>query len=135
MAQVNRKTKSQDALVVEDDASLNELIGAYVELAGMGYRRALDGTTALHEAQRRPPNLVILDIMLPDIDGFEVCRRLKAHEQTRSVPVVMLTALSQEENRRKGMECGAVDYMVKPFDPDKLMATIRAHANVHSMKH
>ena len=118
-----------DVLVVEDDASLNELVGAYVELAGFEYRKALDGESAVREAQQRPPRMVILDIMLPDIDGFEVCKRLKAQSITSSIPVLMLTALSQEENRRKGIACGAADYMVKPFDPDKLIDAIRQHAN------
>jgi DNA-binding response OmpR family regulator len=116
-------------LVVEDDAGLNELVGAYVELAGFEYRRALDGNSAIAEVQRRRPTLIVLDIMLPDIDGFEVCRQLKADKSTRQVPVVMLTALSQDENRRKGIECGAAAYMTKPFDPDKLMAAIKEHAN------
>jgi DNA-binding response OmpR family regulator len=129
MARAIGKNGRGDALVVEDDASLNELVGAYVQIAGLNYRRALDGASAVREALRQPPRLVILDIMLPDIDGFEVCRQLKSHEQTKRVPVVMLTALSQEENRRKGLECGAVDYMIKPFDPDKLIATIRKHSN------
>jgi DNA-binding response OmpR family regulator len=120
---------ARDVLVVEDDASLNELVGAYVELAGYEYRKALDGESAVREAQQRPPRLVILDIMLPDIDGFEVCKRLKSQRLTSAIPVLMLTALSQEENRRKGLACGAADYMTKPFDPDKLMEAIRAHAN------
>ena len=118
-----------DVLVVEDDASLNELVGAYVELAGFEYRKALDGESAVREAQQRRPRMVILDIMLPDIDGFEVCKRLKSQSITWAIPVLMLTALSQEENRRRGLDCGAADYMTKPFDPDKLMEAIRAHAD------
>ena len=122
-------------VIIEDEADIVELVRYNFQKEGFEVRSFTRGKEGLEDLRRNSADLVILDIMLPDIDGFEVCRRLKAHEQTRSVPVVMLTALSQEENRRKGMECGAVDYMVKPFDPDKLMATIRAHANVHSMKH
>ena len=120
-----------DVLVVEDDAQLNELVGAYVKIAGFGYRHALDGTTAISEAQAHHPKLIILDIMLPDIDGFEVCRRLKSDQATRAIPVLMLTALSQEESRRKGMELGASGYMTKPFDPDKLIAAIQEQTNHH----
>jgi DNA-binding response OmpR family regulator len=119
----------RDVLVVEDDAPLNELLGAYVQIAGFQYRPALDGESAVKEAHAHPPSLIILDIMLPDIDGFEVCKRLKSDTATAGVPVLMLTALTQDEHRRRGMQCGAVDYLGKPFDPDALMAAIRDHAN------
>jgi two-component system phosphate regulon response regulator PhoB len=115
-------------LVVEDDASLNELVCAYVELAGFNARAALDGSTALRLARERPPALVMLDLMLPDIDGFEVCRNLKADPRTAAVPVVMLTAMTQESARRKGIECGAVAYLIKPFNPDELISTMRSRA-------
>jgi DNA-binding response OmpR family regulator len=129
MLNSTQSPENSAALVVEDDAQLNELVGAYVKLAGLGYRAALDGESALCEAQRQCPALVILDIMLPDIDGFEVCRRLKSNPATSAVPVLMLTALSRDESRRKGLECGAAAYMTKPFDPDQLMAAIRKHAH------
>src|SRR6476619_1302766 len=77
---------SGDVLVVEDDSALNELVGAYVQLAGFEYRAALDGTSALALARASIPRLIVLDIMLPDIDGFEVCRRLKAQQLMRGVP-------------------------------------------------
>jgi two-component system phosphate regulon response regulator PhoB len=115
-------------LVVEDDREINELVGAYVRIAGFDYRAALDGTTALREAHKSPPAAVLLDLMLPDIDGFEVCRRLKNHADTRNVPVIMLTALSGEKNRKQGEACGAVEYMIKPFDPDRLMTALSRHA-------
>jgi DNA-binding response OmpR family regulator len=115
-------------LVVEDDHDINALVGAYVEMAGFEYRSALDGTTALREARTRPPAAVILDLMLPDIDGFEVCRQLKADQETRKVPVIMLTALSGETDRAKGRACGAIEYLVKPFDPDRLMEALSQHA-------
>src|SRR3954452_24052031 len=99
-------------LVVEDDRDINELVGAYVQIAGFEYRRALDGTTALKEALSRQPNAVILDLMLPDIDGFEVCRQLKAQESTRQIPIIMLTALSDEKNQAKGRACGASEYLI-----------------------
>jgi DNA-binding response OmpR family regulator len=115
-------------LVVEDDASLNQLVGAYVELAGFAYRSAMDGQSALRSAAELTPAMVILDLMLPDIDGFEVCRRLKSCAPTAAVPVLMLTALTQSEHRRRGLECGAAGYMTKPFDPDELIAAIRQTA-------
>ena len=120
-----------DILVVEDDAQLNELVCAYVQLAGFAPRAALDGNTALREAAARAPALVILDLMLPDIDGFEVCRRLKSAPTTAPVPVIMLTALVQDESRRRGLAAGAAAYLTKPFNPDELIAAIRVHARSH----
>jgi two-component system alkaline phosphatase synthesis response regulator PhoP len=119
---------SRDILVVEDDSQLNELVCAYVEIAGFACRPALDGGSALRAASERSPSLVILDLMLPDMDGFEVCRRLKSIPATARVPVLMLTALNQPESRHRGLECGAAAYMTKPFDPDELITAIRDHA-------
>ena len=121
-------TVGGDVLVVEDDTQINELVGAYVQIAGYEYRAALDGATAMAAVRERLPSLIILDLMLPDTDGFEVCRRLKSDQQTASVPVVMLTALDREEQRKRGIECGAVKYMTKPFDPDQLIDAIRKNA-------
>jgi DNA-binding response OmpR family regulator len=118
-----------DVLVVEDDADLNQIVGAYAQIAGLPYRSALNGASALRQAAEKLPALILLDLMLPDIDGFEVCRRLKNNSKTAHIPVVMLTALSQDASRDRGRECGAVEYMNKPFDPDRLIATIRRHAN------
>ena len=118
----------RSVLVVEDDREINELVGAYAQLAGFEYRPALDGTSALREARERVPSAVVLDLMLPDIDGFEVCQRLKKEPDTKPVPVIMLTALSDEASRRRGVECGAIEYMTKPFDPDRLMAALSKHA-------
>ncbi|HWP39419.1 MAG TPA: response regulator [Tepidisphaeraceae bacterium] len=120
-----------DVLVVEDDAAINELVGAYVQLAGYEYRRALDGGSGLRQAQQHPPGLVLLDLMLPDADGFEVCRQLKRDRRTASVPVIILTALNDEHSRRRGLECGAADYLTKPFDPDRLIDLIRRHASAN----
>jgi DNA-binding response OmpR family regulator len=119
----------QSLLVVEDDPELNQLVGAYAQLCGLEYRAALSGHAALREAAVRPPTLVILDLMLPDLDGFEVCRRLKDHPRLRAVPVIILSALGGEEERERGRTCGADDYVTKPFDPDRLMQTITRHAN------
>ena len=118
----------KDVLVVEDDREINELVGAYVQIAGFEYRSALDGASALAEARQRRPSLIVLDLMLPDTDGFEICRQLKSENATAHIPIVMLTALSDEEHQRKGRECGAADYITKPFDPDVLMAAIKDNA-------
>ena len=117
-----------EVLVVEDDTQINELVGAYVQVAGYTYRPALDGATALRSARAHPPALVILDLMLPDTDGFEVCRQLKGDATTASVPILMLTALDRDEQRQRGLACGAIAYMTKPFNPDQLIDAIRKNA-------
>ena len=100
------------------------LVGAYAALSGFGYRAALDGATAIKQAHERVPDAIILDLMLPDIDGFEVCRRLRNEEDTRTVPIIILSALAGENDKQLGRECGANDYLTKPFDPDHLMRTM-----------
>lgn len=119
--------KEADVLVVEDDAAINELIGEYLKLDGHHYRSALDGDSALREAREQTPNVVVLDVMLPDIDGFEICRRLKSDPRTENVPVVMLSALSDEQSRQAGMQCGASEYITKPFQPDQLLNAIKQY--------
>ncbi len=121
-------TPSNDVLVVEDDPDLNETVGAYLELEGFEYRPALDGASALREAQSRCPSLVLLDLMLPDVDGLEVCRRLRADASTRDVPVVILSALNESRFRETARELGVCEYLTKPFDPDALLAAIRRYA-------
>ena len=119
----------RSVLVVEDDREINELVGAYAEIAGFEYRAALDGSTALREARQRVPSAVVLDLMLPDIDGFEVCTRLKREADTRGVPVIILTALAGEANRKRGHACGAAEYLTKPFNPDSLITALQKHAH------
>jgi DNA-binding response OmpR family regulator len=114
----------RDVLVVEDDPEINELVGAYARLAGFEYRAALDGATALAEVRRLAPAVIVLDLMLPDIDGFEICRRIKGELGRSDVPVIILTALDNKASRRQGLECGATEYLTKPFDPDRLIDTI-----------
>ncbi len=118
---------SADVLVVEDDTQINELVGAYVQIAGYEYRAALDGASAMAAVRERLPSLIILDLMLPDTDGFEIARQLKGDERTASVPIVMLTALDRDEQRKRGLAAGAVKYMTKPFDPDQLIDAIRTN--------
>jgi two-component system OmpR family response regulator len=119
----------RSVLVVEDDPEINELVGAYVQIAGFEYESALNGEQAVEKARAKHPALIVLDVMLPDFDGFEVARRLKDESNTREIPIVMLTALDRDEYRQKGRNAGAVDYLTKPFDPDRLMDSIRENAS------
>ncbi len=105
-----------------------ELVGAYARIAGFEYRAALDGATALAEVRRLPPTVIVLDLMLPDFDGFEICRRIKGELGRSDIPVIILTALDNNACRRQGFECGASEYLTKPFDPDRLIDTISRYA-------
>jgi two-component system phosphate regulon response regulator PhoB len=129
--QASAARASRDVLVVEDDREINELVCAYAEIAGFRFRSALNGFDAVDQVRKRPPALIVLDLMLPDIDGFEVCRRVKAEAEAtgRPIPVIIiLSALDGEKSRQMGRVCGAVDYLTKPFDPDRLMEVIQRHA-------
>ncbi|WP_088290075.1 response regulator transcription factor [Kineosporia sp. A_224] len=111
-------------LVVEDDETVADVVAAYLQDAGLTVVRAADGVTALAVAARERPDLVVLDLMLPGIDGLEVCRRLR--EARADLPVVMLTALGDEADRLAGLESGADDYVVKPFSPRELVLRVQA---------
>lgn len=120
--------KTRSVLVVEDDQEINSLVGAYAEICGLKYRHAYDGKAALAEARRQPPDAVVLDLMLPDVDGFEVCRQMRATPSTAHTPIIILSALGGERDRQRGRECGANEYLTKPFDPDHLMTALKAYA-------
>jgi two-component system OmpR family response regulator len=129
----NESSRSErDVLVVEDDREINELVCAYAEIAGFGVRSALCGFDAVEQVRRSRPALIVLDLMLPDIDGFEVCRRVKAEAEASGKPIpviIILSALDGEKSRQQGKSLGAVDYLTKPFDPDRLMEVITRHAS------
>lgn len=110
-------------LVIEDDKNTSALIALYLRQEGFQAMTAQNGREGLEKAERHPPDLVILDLMLPEIDGWEVCRRLRQFSQ---VPVIMLTARGEEIDRVAGLTLGADDYVVKPFSPRELVARIKA---------
>ena len=113
-------------LIVEDEADIAELIAFHLSRDGYESRIAGSGRGALDSVNRETPDLIILDIMLPDLDGLEVCRRLKRDPALREVPIVMVTARGEESDVVVGLELGADDYVTKPFSPRVLMARIRA---------
>ncbi len=114
---------SRSVLVVDDDRKTAELLRLYLERDRYRVSVAYDGRRALELARSQRPDLVVLDLMLPEIDGVDVCRTLQAESQ---VPIIMLTARSTEEDRLLGLELGADDYMTKPFSPRELVARVRA---------
>ena len=114
-------------LMIEDDARLAAMVGEYLAQSGFAMAYAGDGAAGLAALQDRPVELVILDLMLPDIDGLEVCRRIRALPgELARVPVLMLTAKGDPMDRIIGLELGADDYLPKPFEPRELLARIRA---------
>jgi DNA-binding response OmpR family regulator len=110
-------------LVVDDDATVSEVVTRYLEREGFVVEVAYDGAVALERALADPPELVVLDLMIPSLDGFEVCRRLR---DAAPVPVIMLTARGEEADRIVGLELGADDYVSKPFSPRELTARVKA---------
>src|SRR6058998_1476373 len=117
---------AREVLVVEDEPDIRRLVVLHLEGDGFRCRTAANGLDALREAKRAVPDLVVLDLMLPAIDGLEVCRRLRSDAGTAGVPIIMLTAKAAEVDRVVGLEVGADDYIVKPFSPRELVARVKA---------
>jgi len=113
-------------LAVDDEEDILELIRYNLEKEGFDVQCASTGEDALVEAKSQHPDLILLDLMLPGLDGFQVCQALKGESKTREIPIIMLTAKGEESDVVAGLELGADDYMTKPFSPSVLMARIRA---------
>ena len=118
--------KNKKIMVVDDEADIRELIRFNLEKEGFEVVSVSDGETALEEARLRQPDLILLDVMLPGIDGVEVCFKLKSDVAFKSIPIVMLSAKSDESDQLVGLKIGADDYLVKPFSPKVLVAKIGA---------
>ncbi|MDC7224405.1 MAG: response regulator transcription factor [Spirochaetales bacterium] len=123
---MDKPEKKEKLLVVEDEVDIRELISFNLEMCGYEVIRASDGMEGWEKARSENPDLIVLDLMLPGIDGFEVCKRLRGEKSTQNIPIIMLTARSEEENMVKGLELGADDYVTKPFSPRVLVARVKA---------
>ncbi len=126
MENIKSELKSRHILVVEDEEEIVRLISFHLEKAGYVTNTAGSGPEALNQAFEHVPDLVVLDIMLPEMDGLEVCRRLRSDNKTASIPILILSARKEEFDRVLGLELGADDYMVKPFSPRELVAKVKA---------
>jgi DNA-binding response OmpR family regulator len=115
--------KTQSILVVEDEGSIASFIAMYLKKAGFGVRVAGTGAAAIEEVASEAPSLIVLDLMLPDIDGIEICRRIR---QASDVPILMLTARDEDVDKIIGLEVGADDYLTKPFNPGELVARVKS---------
>jgi response regulator RpfG family c-di-GMP phosphodiesterase len=122
-------------LAVDDTPALLRLLTNLLQDEGYEVRSALGGELALHAAKTNPPDLVLLDIRMPGMDGYEVCRQLKADPATRDVPVIFVSAVSETLEKVQGFGLGAVDFVTKPYQRDELMARVRTHLELHRLRH
>ena len=113
-------------LVIDDDSAINELIKVNLELCGYKVIQAFDGTTGFAMCKQELPSCVILDVMMPEVDGFTVAQRIRKNAGTSEIPILMLTALSQVSDKVNGFNIGVDDYLVKPFDMEELQVRVRA---------
>jgi DNA-binding response OmpR family regulator len=112
-------------LVVDDDVEMVDLLGFSLKQAGFAIGTAMNGIEALKKTRSISPDLVLLDLMLPELDGFAVCEILRRDPGTASLPIIMLTALSSELGRITGLDCGATDYLTKPFSPKAVVSRVK----------
>jgi two-component system, OmpR family, alkaline phosphatase synthesis response regulator PhoP len=117
---------SKKILIVEDEKDIRDLLELYLKKEGYEVLGVKDGRTALEKASKEKFDLVLLDLMLPQMDGLEICRRLRSQPQTAALPIIMLTAKTEEADRIVGLELGADDYITKPFSPREVLARIKA---------
>ena len=117
---------AQRILVADDDAQIVRLVKSYLEQAGFGVLTAYDGEAALYSIRHDRPDLIVLDVMMPKRDGFELTRLLRADEHLAGIPILMLTARVEDVDKLKGLDIGADDYLTKPFNPLEVVARVRA---------
>lgn len=113
-------------LVIDDDVAINELIKVNLELNGYNVLQAYDGTTGFAITKQELPDLIILDVMMPEVDGYTVAQRIRQNPTTEETPILMLTALSQLNDKVKGFNIGVDDYLVKPFEMEELQVRVKA---------
>ncbi len=113
-------------LVIDDDSAISELVSINLEMAGYEVNQAADGIKGQALALQLQPDLIMLDLMLPKVDGFTVCQRLRRDERTADIPVLMLTALGETQHKVEGFNAGADDYLTKPFELEEMLARVRA---------
>lgn len=123
----------QGILIVDDNPTNLEVLSESLSQEGFQIAVALDGESALEQISYHPPELILLDVMMPGIDGFETCTRLKSNPETVDIPVIFMTALSDGTNKVKGLSLGAIDYITKPFQQEEVLARVRVHLRVQTL--
>lgn len=122
--------EAQPILIVDDNPTNLEILMELLTKAGFVVAVAIDGESALEQAEYDPPQLILLDVIMPGIDGFQTCQQLKEHPITKDIPVIFTTALADTENKTKGLAMGAVDYITKPFNQEEVIARVKTHVNL-----
>jgi putative nucleotidyltransferase with HDIG domain len=122
-------------LAVDDTPASLKLLTDILRADGYDVRSAISGELAVNAAASQPPDLVLLDVSMPGMDGFQVCARLKAMPQTRDVPVIFVSAVAETADKLRGFEHGALDYVTKPFQREELLARVRTHLELHRLRH
>jgi phosphoserine phosphatase RsbU/P len=130
----DHQKENESLLLVDDNPTNLQVLYQTLETTGCKLLVAKNGETALSIAQKASPDLILLDIMMPGIDGFEVCRRLKSDPVTAAIPVIFLSALTDTKDKVQGLQLGAVDYVSKPFQPDEVTARVNTHLTIHRLK-
>jgi DNA-binding response OmpR family regulator len=124
----------KDTLLIVDDDPVNlGIVAGFLETVGFRVHTVDNGARALEQAPLVHPDLILLDVMMPGIDGFEVCQRLKANPQTKNIPVIFMTSLTEIENKIRGFEVGAVDYVTKPMRPQEILARVNTHLEIRHL--
>ena len=130
---VKEKKTRQKILLVDDNTANVDLLEAYLEPSGYDILKAYDGLEGLNLAYEKNPDLILLDIMMPGLDGYEVCKRLKEDERTQLIPIVIITALSDLDDKIKGLDVGADDFLSKPIVRPELMARVRSLLRIKTL--
>ena len=134
MARSNPLDLKKDTLLIVDDDPVNlGIVAGFLEAVGFNIHTVDNGISALNQAKDVQPDLILLDVMMPGIDGFEVCQRLKVDNQTKNIPVIFMTSLADVEDKIRGFESGAVDYVTKPMRPQEILARVNAHLEIRHL--
>jgi two-component system sensor histidine kinase/response regulator len=127
--------KEKDTILIVDDSPENlDLLCAYLRSSGFNVSVAENGEVALQQVSQSKPDLILLDVVMPVVDGFETCRRLKENEETKDIPVIFMTALVNTSDKVKGFELGAVDHITKPLQPEEVLARITTHLTIQNLQ-
>ncbi len=127
-------TYKKTILIVDDQPTNLDILAYLLNNKGYKVRRAIDGQTALKMVCSQPVDLILLDIIMPAMNGYEVCRRLKNNDATRKIPVIFITALNEDKKKLKGFNVGAVDYITKPFCPEEVFARVCVHLTILELR-
>ncbi len=130
---MTQSTESKIILIVDDTPTNLEVLSESLSTAGFEVAVAIDGESAIEQTEYNPPELILLDVMMPGIDGFETCRRLKENPLTQGIPVIFMTALSDTVDKVKGLSLGAVDYITKPFQKEEVLARVTVHLKLRNL--